>query len=884
MRYRRRSRPYRGTFIPDCAARRSCRTHGKEEYLKRPFVWLCAVLVLFPAVKYAAAGSARDVPLLQTAEMLQEMTEAGRGLTVAGTVAGCSAVSSGIRLSVNHLTIQRKDNSEQTLFPRLMITLTTEQDEIMPGDAIVASGRLMLWEPASNPGQFDARGYYFCRNTVGMLAEASIQGVRRGREGPSAVLYRIRRALGRSCESILGEKQAHFTEAICLGEKGLLRQEWKTLYQEGGIAHILAVSGLHISLAGMFLYRLLRKLGAPFWLCCGASQAAVIFYAALAGFGISGIRAVIMFSFWLGAQLWGRKYDIITAVSAAAAALLLWDIRNLRQSSFWLSFAAVLSAAVLIPCLEKAFLTGHNGGASASSSGLLTGWRRMARALISCAGIWIGTLPVTLYFFYQAAPWSMLLNLAVVPLMPALMVSGLLSAAAGIVSVPLGSFLAAPAHYLLGLFELLCRVQQRLPLSVWVAGQPEPAGIFLYYVLLLAAAALTCRMLLTWKKSRIKTTAAQRRRILRRRKAFTGLLWLACAAGGICLMNTHTAGHGKKGLEVICLDVGQGDAALVRFPDGVNCLIDGGSASEAGVWKYRIGQAVRYYGVRTLDAVFLSHADADHTSGIMEFLQEYEAGFAGQNVHGVTLKRLILPPTAEKADFQELCDLAREKGIHILRMEAGMAFCEGTAGTETRGMDAISGAADKTGGISDTADRSSSISGVADRTNSISGAADRTSSISGAADRTDDISGAANKKPVWRLICLAPSSAALTGSRNEDSMVLMLQYGAFRMLFTGDLEGSAERQLAISGAALGADILKAGHHGSKNASSQAFLEKVRPSFAVVSCGKENPYGHPSQETLLRFREAGCRVLATPGTGAVTIASDGERYTVKTYLD
>lgn len=699
--------------------------------------------------------------------------------------------------------------------------ITTEYSELLPGDTIVVSGEPVAWESASNPGQFDAQSYYFSQNTVCMLSHASILERKAGRESLKRMLFRLRRALGGSYERILDGEEAGIMRAVSLGERARLPAEWKDLFQEGGISHILAVSGLHVSLIGMCLYRLLRRLGAPFGASCAVSGTAVVLYALMSGSGVSAVRAVIMFLFWLGAQFWGRKYDMITAAASAALLLLMRDARSLGQASFLLSFSAVLSIAVLLPCLRKIFLEGSGRGSVRPVLG-----EGLAGTLLSCAGVWLGTLPVTLYFFYQTVPWSTLINLAVLPLMSALMACGLLSAAAGLFSVKLGIFFAAPVHYILGGFEFLCRLKEHLPGPLWVAGRPALWRIALYYGILALALAASYRMLGQRRgragvraraDARIQTDArAQadvKKRARRLCRASVCLLWPATAVCCVSLM----AARAPARLEVFCLDAGQGDAALLRLPGGVSCLIDGGSSSETDVWRYRIGQTVKYCGISALDYIFLSHADRDHISGIEEYLREYEPGFRGENVHGVTLGCLVLPPTADADDFLELRELAREKGIEVVRIEAGA--CLGGEGRES----------------------------------------------------------------AWSLACLAPDSRALSGDRNGDSMVLKLQYGAFRMLFTGDLEGEAERRLADSGTDLSADVLKVGHHGSRNASSEGFLKQVSPAAAVISCGENNLYGHPARETVERLQAAGSRIFETPECGAVMIASDGEMYSVETYL-
>ncbi len=777
--------------------------------MKRPFAVLCVVFAALSVIRYAAGGSGRDRPLVEAVGLLRGEADGGGKITVTGTVAKCSAVSSGVRLSVDHLTIQRKDNSEQSLLPDLNVTITTEHREILPGDELVVSGEPDFWEPASNPGQFDAQSYYFSQNTLCTLFDAKILGVTQGGMSLARFLCIVRQRLGEVYETILGEHQAEVMEAVCLGERSLLPQEWKQLYQEGGISHILAISGLHISLVGMCLYRLFRRLCAPFGVCCAVSGTAVALYVLMSGASVSALRALIMFAFWLGAQLWGRKNDMPTAIAAAAALLLLIDVRNLTQSSFLLSFGAVLSIALLVPCLEGVF-----GAANGLPALFLPGF-----------GIWLGTLPVTLYFFYQAVPWSILINLAVLPLMSLLMAYGLVAGMIGLVSIPLGVFLAAPSHYLVGAFEFLCRLKEGLPLPLWVAGRPALWRSALYYGILLATG-IASRLLMRKKRDPVN-----RQRKTDIRKIVLCVLWTFCSVLCVGLMLPRA----QKTLAVICLDVGQGDAAVLRLPGGTSCLIDGGSSSESKLWQYRIGQAVKYYGIHTLDYIFLSHADEDHISGIEEYLQEYEFGFAGENIHGITLKNLVLPPTAKPDDFEKLRELAREKGIQLLCMDAGDAI----------GSDAAEG------GLSGTIGNSVTENG--------------------------------KDNAQWSIRCLAPAEDSLTGDRNEDSMVLMLQYGEFRMLFTGDLEGTAERQLASSGEKLSADVLKVGHHGSKNASSEEFLAQVSPQIAVISCAENNSYGHPAPETVERLEKAGSQIFQTPKCGAVMIESDGERYSVESYL-
>jgi competence protein ComEC len=128
--------------------------------------------------------------------------------------------------------------------------------------------------------------------------------------------------------------------------------------------------------------------------------------------------------------------------------------------------------------------------------------------------------------------------------------------------------------------------------------------------------------------------------------------------------------------------------------------------------------------------------------------------------------------------------------------------------------------------------------------------------------------------------------ATLAEPNNNDSLVLRLRYGNREFLLPGDAEKQAENAILSEndGATLRADVLKVGHHGSKNSTMPEFLDAVRPSIAIISAGENNPYGHPSPDLLARLQSAGARILRTDRNGAVQILTDGNALETRCYLD
>ena len=116
---------------------------------------------------------------------------------------------------------------------------------------------------------------------------------------------------------------------------------------------------------------------------------------------------------------------------------------------------------------------------------------------------------------------------------------------------------------------------------------------------------------------------------------------------------------------------------------------------------------------------------------------------------------------------------------------------------------------------------------------------------------------------------------------NDTSIVLRIDYGSTSFLLTGDMEKNAEADLVASGANLKADVLQVGHHGSSTSTGYVFLNSVLPEMAVISCGVNNKYGHPHEETLSILRDAKVDLYRTDLQGTITIGSDGQNYTVGT---
>lgn len=137
----------------------------------------------------------------------------------------------------------------------------------------------------------------------------------------------------------------------------------------------------------------------------------------------------------------------------------------------------------------------------------------------------------------------------------------------------------------------------------------------------------------------------------------------------------------------------------------------------------------------------------------------------------------------------------------------------------------------------------------------------------------------------YYLDVLAPGDfidSKLYNNINNTSLVMKLHYGKFTMLLTGDAEVSVESALQQKyGSFLKADVLKVGHHGSKTSSNWYFINKVKPDYALISCGAPEIYHHPNKNVVGSLRHLGARVLTTVEHGTITVVTDGEKFKVTT---
>ena len=682
------------------------------------------------------------------------------------------------------------------------------------GQRILLEATYASWEKPTNEGQFDSARYYISQGILGQFKKGKVikSGVNYDilREN----MWQFRQNMQEILQYHLGQRDGGLISAMLLGEKSDLEAEDKNLYQRNGISHILAISGLHLSLLGMGIYNVLLRI------MPGKKQASVLciiimsLYCVFTGNSISTIRATIMFALSLLATILGRSYDSLSALGLTAILQLFFNPYVLNNSGFLLSFLAVIGVTFLAPRLQHLFSCKKK-------------WEKSLCISLSAT---LTTLPVIL-ISYGTYPWySVFLNLLVLPAMSLLLFCAILllvvvgifgiwyGAGGGNVAMQdalmsgsavmqdvlisknrlvfvIASVLKTVIKLILHYFELCCETFEKLIYQDGYIGAPGWIAICIYGILLVVVAS----------DKFVKSV-------------FFRKMLLLCALS-VLTMRFH------YGVEINMLDVGQGDCVVIRNSNGNVYISDCGSSSASKVGKYRLLPFLKHKGYGKIKGIFISHMDEDHMNGILELMEM--APTEHLQIEYLFLPESVLLIEEDQEDLKELSTLASGNGTKIIYLSQGEEIQDGEL----------------------------------------------------------------------RFSCVYPASQEVDYSdfkkedRNNSSLVLLMQYQEFEMLFTGDVEMAGEHEIVnyvqeLTDQSLfqddRIDVLKVAHHGSSGSSCEEFLEAFQPKISLISCGKNNSYGHPHEETLERLENCDTKIFSTVDSGEITLKVYKRKVKIKQY--
>ncbi|MBR4026928.1 MAG: DNA internalization-related competence protein ComEC/Rec2, partial [Lachnospiraceae bacterium] len=666
-------------------------------------------------------------------------------------------------------------NNQHT--PCNSILVYASKSPFQVGEIHKIQGKIYTFTNARNEGSFDSASYYRSQKIDFYLTMTETTKLGETNQKFISYILMYKEKMIQIYEKCLNETSAGIIKGMVLGDKTTLDNDIKVLFTQSGISHILAISGLHVSVIGRSVYSFLRKRGCSFLMTGILVAILLLLYGILTGNGISTQRAIGMMFIYMFGQFLGRSYDMLNALGTMCLYLLWENPYLLEYSGFWFFVTALFGVGFVGDSFCKEM-------------------KGIEQSVFMSLAVTLSTLPVVAYCYYEVPLYSTIINFMIIPLLTPLFIFAILGGFIGIISISVANILFVPCEVLLWFYEMLCKIVQKLPFATIITGQPSLEKIIGYYLVLMGSV-----FVWKWKREQVESEEEKRKYYIKKQRKRNIILTIICFA--IILYSSN------KAFEISFLDVGQGDAIYICDGENQHFFIDGGSVDEKQVGTYRILPFLKSNAIKKISYWFVTHTDSDHISGLLEVLE------SGYEVETIVLPK-VMENNKDDENYKRLVLAAEKNNTELLFMKKG----------------------DKI--------------------------------------QTTELT----------LECIYPkedSLGELIKDKNESSLVLMLTKGNIKGLFTGDISKETEQLLLKENIASEADIYKVAHHGSKYSNSEEFLQVIRPKIAVISCGENNSYGHPSMEAIEHIKEAGAEIYYTMKQGQITIIEEQEKYIVEPFI-
>ncbi|MDR1150604.1 MAG: DNA internalization-related competence protein ComEC/Rec2 [Clostridiales bacterium] len=646
------------------------------------------------------------------------------------------------------LTVKSKENN--FLFNKKILVYIYKNNKnnldfkVSPGSKVIITGLLKLPDIQRNPGCFDEQKYFLSNNISYKISSDKIKNL--GVDNKFIFyLDLLKTKLYQSYKIILGDRKANILNSIILGDKTSLDYQTSELFKTSGMYHILAISGLHISIlvsiVDFFLSIFFHKRLASIF-----TILILFFYLNLSGVNLSTARAFIMTILFIISKFINRDYDLLNSISLTIIIFLTINPYFIYNLAFVYSFSSVLAIAILNKKIEKLFNAKNNF---------------LKNYLISNISVNLITWMITAYYFFYITPYSIIANLIILPTMSFLMFFNFLTSILCVINLNLAKVSSVVIYSLLDIYELILKILTDLPYAKILTGK-----INIFYIILFL-------MLIYFFVNKLK-------------KYFYISIFI--------LITCFTfISFTESSLELTMLDVGQGDSFVIKNKNNFFVIDGGGNINHEIGNSTGVNILIPYlnYKVCYKPYIFVSHSDADHITGIIELVKNKR------------VKEIYLPISfADDELSRELIKNAQESNILIKILKFNDNFW-----------------------IKDTF-----------------------------------------------FECLYPIKNIDFKNNNDSSLVIRVSFKNYsqKILFTGDIESNSENDILNSNIDVQANILKIAHHGSKTSSSLEFILRVMPDIALISCKKNNTYGHPNKEVLDRLKNIDTKILNTSDNGAFII--------------
>ena len=781
-------------------------------------------------------------------------------------------------LAKKNSSLQKKEKYQKRNdlhFQKLMLYLQKDSAGegstplLLPGQICSVKGHFLELNPASNEGEFSLTHYYKGEGISGVFQANTIELIQ-GESSPFAKeLFTLKQDLGNRIASLYPEETAAFLKSLFLGERSGMTLSEKSLYQSAGISHILAISGLHLSLLGEFFYRLLRKAKLSSLLSSLITSFFLFSYFLFTGSSHSAFRALFMLFLRFAAIQLGKGKDLLSQLSFAFLFLLWLNPLSLysigMQCSFFTLFVFFLleerpgktvrkKKEKALSKISKKYTFSISGLPSFLSKLIPCFLSTLPHRLQSSFLFYLALLPLFSLIQFSFPLYAPLLNLLLLPLLPFFFLLGAISILLSYLPEQdflLLRLLSISSRFLVNrlfqLFHLFIEKSLALPFSQILLGKMQVLSVIFYFLVLYLlfffpktktffSGKMSC-----FSEQKNFFAKALKRRLLRPClcRVYRIFLSLLLSLGFLLSLPLYLPKPPKE-LEIAALDVGQGDGFVLRKGNLV-FTIDNGSTSKNLFPEQIFFPYCKAKRIQHIDYALLTHCDRDHISGIQALLEKNPS---------IGLSHLILPASAlEDHRYDLLKRLAYNHGADIFYWQKGdeLVFSEQGICLPTK------------------------INAMVENSTMAENSA---MTKKGCPDA---------KGHQLHIRCFYPNDSSHIEEANAHSIGCLLTYGHFRMLFTGDMPKEAEEALLENceeaEVSPVVDVLKLAHHGSKTSSCPSFLSETQAKFALFSYGKKNRYGHPHKNTVENCQKYRLFPLETAKLGEILIKTNGEQFEI-----
>ncbi|MBO6119557.1 MAG: ComEC/Rec2 family competence protein [Lachnospiraceae bacterium] len=540
------------------------------------------------------------------------------------------------------------------------------KQDVKIGNQIKVTCGTSIIDSPSNEGEFDQKTYYRSSGITFISFANSIEVTNKDFNRLKQKIYEIKIIIKSQITKIFNEKDAGLFSAMVTGDKSTIDRIQKKRFSDNGIAHILAISGLHLSILGLALFELLRKK-----LSVNVSASLVSIFILLYGIfidaGPASLRAITMLFIRFLSLAIGRTYDSKNTLFIIAFIFIIIRPYLLFNAGFQFSYIAIyaLNEELAFMRITSKKIAVNDGNIHKENS--IVGIKVNEIKIPGVILLNLFLFPITVYHYFTYPLYSIFVNLIVIPLMAFVLGFGLVGLGASFLSIQVGKMFSFVVHIIFIVYDKLCEIVEFLPSHLLVIGRPNLYEILYYFIVIFAILAtinLSTKLIMReYKKYKndFDLKSDEKLQIINKYKNYQRVR-IALSVVALIISTLIISIRHHSDMRMTFVSVGQGDGIIIESKDFV-ISIDGGSSSNISNGQYILSPHIKSRAISDIDYVFITHADSDHTNGIIYLLESEDE---------VEINNLVLPVTATNDyKFDKLKTVAESRGTNILYMKEG---------------------------------------------------------------------------------------------------------------------------------------------------------------------------------------------------------------------